>query len=103
MFLECPLNVHYGLLWKPTLGNSTINIPCSRIHASFRRRLYVTRKCSPEGTWLPADLSSCTIHPDMTILLILSFLCSDISSEHNHSLFEIKVASYNIIVHKNVI
>lgn len=73
---ECPLNVHYGLLWKPAIGNSTVNIPCSEIHASFRERLYISRKCSKDGIWMPANLSSCTVYPDLTNLLMLSFLCS---------------------------
>ena len=73
---ECLLNVHYGLLWEPAIGNSTVSIPCNKIHASFRQRLYITRKCSIDGTWMAADLSSCTVHPDFTGLLILSLLCS---------------------------
>ena len=74
--LECPLDVHYGLLWKPAIGNSTVSVPCNEIHASFRKRLYITRRCSIDGTWMAAELSSCTVHPDSTSLLILSFLCS---------------------------
>lgn len=80
LHLECPLNVHYGVLWRPAIGNSTISIPCSKIHASFSKRLYIIRRCSVNGTWMAADLSSCTVHADMTGLLILSFLCSNIST-----------------------
>ena len=75
--LECPLDVYYGVLWKPTIGNSSMSVPCNEIHTSFRKRLYVTRKCSEDGIWMPADLSSCTVDPDLTGLLMLSFLCSN--------------------------
>lgn len=81
--LECPLDVHYGLLWKPAVRNSTVNVPCSEIHASFRKRLYITRKCSINGIWMAANLSSCTVRPDFTSLLILSFLCSTSSEDVN--------------------
>ena len=54
-----------------------MSIPCNEIHASFRKRLYITRKCSEDGIWMPADLSSCTVDPDLTGLLMLSFLCSN--------------------------
>ena len=73
--VECPSSIHYGLLWEPVAGNTTVYIPCSSIHTSFRKRLDITRKCSINGTWMAADLSSCAVDPDFASLMILSFLC----------------------------
>ena len=98
--VHCPLNVDYGLLWKPAVANTVINIPCNKIHTSFRRRLYITRECLTDGTWMPADLSACTIHPDPTSLLMLSFLCSDgtINSGSSNIVFEMKVLVFYYVL-----
>ena len=46
---------------------------------------------------MAADLSSCTVHPDFTSLLILSFLCSTSTEGAD---IEMKVSDFERIVVK---
>ena len=49
----------FGFQWKRTPHNGYDEAPCSEIHPSFSDTK-LRRRCRPDDTWEPVDISSCT-------------------------------------------
>ena len=55
----CLPNFDLGIQWPKTQHNQYAEVPCSAIHSSFTDTK-VRRRCRPDDSWDPADVTSCT-------------------------------------------
>ena len=55
----CLPSFELAFQWPRTLHRTTAELDCSKIHDSFSETK-VHRRCLPDDSWGPADISSCT-------------------------------------------
>ena len=55
----CLSNFDLAFQWPKTQHNQYAEVPCSKIHSSFSETK-VRRRCRPDDSWDPADVTSCT-------------------------------------------
>ena len=78
----CLPSFELAFQWPRTLHRTTAELNCSKIHDSFSDTK-VRRRCLPDDSWGPADISSCTFKNRTRNTIFLLSTNVTISGERN--------------------
>ena len=78
----CLPSFELAFQWPRTLHRTTAELDCSKIHDSFSDTK-VRRRCLPDDSWGPADISSCTFKNRTRNTIFLLSTNVTISGERN--------------------
>ena len=67
-------SLSYGLVWRITTPNRTVEQYCSNIHRLFWHGPKATRRYLGNGNWSKVDIRQCTVKEGSSLILFSTYL-----------------------------